>query len=277
MTIKRIYFSSMLHEQGGQNSAFSYALDLAAIHRAHLTISIGVPIIIIPMDYPSAAIADIQLAEDARRLGLAKDQVEELRVKANIAGINASVDVCQNINPMIYDHFCDLARVHDISIVSANTDAEFQWDATVALLAKSGGPVLVVPKGWQKGATIHRVILAWDASAQASRAARDAVPILKPSTEIEVLIVTGETKTARKALWGDIATHLAARFSNVTTNEIPAQDGNVGRAINNHASLNRFDLVIMGGYGHSRFREWVFGGVTRELLKTTDIPLLLSH
>jgi nucleotide-binding universal stress UspA family protein len=278
MTIKRIYLPMMFHEKSTPVSSFDYALDMAVKHRAHLTICIGVSMIIIPTDYPTTSLTYIQFEEDERRLSLAREHAEELRLKATRASVTASTDIFQDINPSIFDHFCEAAYVNDIIIMCADGDAaEFQWSALHAILMHSGGPILVVPSNWQKGADIKYALVAWNNSVQASRALRYAVPILKPSTAIEVLIISESDHNKRIAAWGDIATHLAAHFNKVTTNEIPALDGSIGKAINNHAKLSRADLVIMGGYGHSRFREWVLGGTTRDMLLEAGIPILLSH
>jgi nucleotide-binding universal stress UspA family protein len=278
MTIKRIYLPMMFHEKNTPTSGFDYALDLAVKHHAHLTICIGVSMIIIPTDYPTTSLTNIQFEEDERRLNLAREHAEELRLKASRAGVTASADIFQDINPSIFDHFCEAAYVHDVAIMCADGDAaEFQWSALQSILIYSGGSIIIVPSSWQKGAEIKHALVAWNNTVQASRALRGAMPVLKPSTTIEVLIITEADHNKRNAAWGDVATHLAAHFSKVTTNEIPALDGSIGKAINNHAKLSRADLVIMGGYGHSRFREWMLGGTTRDILLEASVPVLMSH
>jgi nucleotide-binding universal stress UspA family protein len=278
MTIKRIYLPIMFHEKDTPSAGFDYALDMAVNHHAHLTIGIGVSMIIIPSDYPTVSFGNVQSDEDERRVSLARQHAESLRQKATRAGVTASTDIFQDINPSIFEHFCDAAHVHDITVMCADSDeAEFQWGAMQAVLIFSGGAIIIVPSKWDKGADIKHALIAWNNSVQASRALRHAMPILKSSMAIEVLTVTEDEDNIREAAWQDIATHLAAHFSNVTTNEIPALDGRIGKAINNHAKLSRTDLVIMGGYGHSRLREWMMGGTTRDVLLATNVPLLLAH
>jgi nucleotide-binding universal stress UspA family protein len=278
MTIKRIYLPMMFHEKSTPVSSFDYALDMAVNHHAHLTICIGVSMIIIPTDYPTTSLTNIQFEEDERRLNLAREHAEELRLKATRAGVTASTDVFQDINPAIFDHFCEAAHVHDITIMCADNDAsEFQWNAMQAVLIYSGGGILLVPSNWKQGAAMKHVIVAWNDSVQASRAVRNAISFLKSSTAIEILIVVDENHNKRDAYWGNIAAYLAAHFDKVSTNEIPELDGSIGKAINNHAKLSRADLVIMGGYGHSRFREWMLGGTTRDILLEASVPVLMSH
>ncbi len=278
MSIKRILLPMMFHEKSTPISSFDYALDMAVNHHAHLTICIGVSMIIIPTDYPTTSLVNIQFEEDERRLSLAREHAEILRAKATRAGVTASIDVFQDINPAIFDHFCDVAHVHDMTVMCADGDAsEFQWNAMQAVLIYSGGPILLVPSNWTRGASIKHALVAWNNSVQASRAVRSSLQLLKPSTAIEILIVIDEDYNKRDADWGDIAAHLAAHFDKVTTNEIPEFDGSIGKAINNHAKLSRIDLVVMGGYGHSRFREWMMGGTTRDLLLEARVPLLISH
>ncbi len=278
MTIKTICLAMMYNEKSGGEAAFDYAMDMAALHKAHLSICVGVPMIIIPMDYPAASIAEIQYEEDERRLAKAQEKAEELRVRATIGGAPVSVDVYQNINQAIFDRFAAAARVHDISITQAFSDsAEFQTDAAQALLNKSGGPVLIIPETWMSGYKTGKIVIAWDGSVQCSRAVRDAIALFKPSVNIELLTVTGEKPVSRNAPWGEIAPHLSAHFKHFTTAEIPVQDANVAKTIQNHAMLNRSDMIVMGCYGHSRLREWIMGGVTREMLRSTKTPLLMAH
>ena len=278
MTIKTICLAQVFSETHVQDAAFEYALDLAANHKAHLSICIAVPVIIIPMDYPVAIVGTIQTDEEDRRLTLAQQQANAMLNKASINGVTASIDVVQNIFEAILDRIAAASRVHDISVTQGLGGAvEFQSDILQTLLSQSGGPVLVIPRLWKKDSAMVNVIAAWDDSAQCARAVRFASGYLKPSVKIEILSVQEDSKPERDDPWRSIATHLAPHFPHLKTNTIPRLDGDVGKAIHNHAKLTRADLIVMGAYGHSRFREWVLGGATRELMKSAEVPLFMAH
>ena len=278
MTIKTICLVQVFSETHVQEAAFEYALDLAADHEAHLSICIAVPVIVIPMDYPVAIIGTIQTDEEDRRLALAQQQAETMRKKASINGVNASIDVVQNVFDSILERFAAASRVHDLSITEGLEDAfDFQSDVLQTLLSQSGGPVLVIPRLWRKGSKTATIVAAWDASAQCARALRFATGYLKPSVKVEILSVEERSEPSNDDPWQSIATRLAPHFSHLTANTIPRLDGSVGKAIHNHAKLSKADLIVMGAYGHSRFREWVLGGATREMLQRTDVPLFMAH
>jgi len=89
--------------------------------------------------------------------------------------------------------------------------------------------------------------------------------------------VVGEKDIGTEASGSDIARHLARRCREVSVNVLPVGEHGVAATLFAHGILTRTDLMVMGGYGHSRLREFVLGGVTRDTLARTDIPTLLSH
>jgi nucleotide-binding universal stress UspA family protein len=121
----------------------------------------------------------------------------------------------------------------------------------------------------------ERVIVAWNASREAARAVADAMPILDGAREVEVFIASdndiGDLPGA------DIAAHLARHGIDVTVYETPANNVSIGDALLNRASETGADMIVMGGYGRSRFREFVLGGVTRHMLQHMTVPVLMSH
>ena len=123
----------------------------------------------------------------------------------------------------------------------------------------------------------RRIIVAWDGSGRAARAAADALPFLRAAEAVEVVAVTGEKDLPASVTGADIAPHLTRHGVNVTVQSLPALNCDVAETLRNHATLTRSDMIVMGGYVHSRLREMVFGGVTQSLLKQSPVPLLLSY
>jgi nucleotide-binding universal stress UspA family protein len=175
--------------------------------------------------------------------------------------------------------FAQMARHFDLTVV-AQTDPE--QDAPEELMPEaalfgSGRPMLTVPYIQKTGLKLDRVMVCWDGSRPAARAVADAMPFLERSKAIDVVTVSRE-QGARNDLPGvDIAHHLARHKLNVNLKRIVASDIDVASTLLSHAADSGADLIIMGGYGHSRLREFVLGGATRGILESMTVPVLMSH
>ncbi|MGB6587507.1 MAG: universal stress protein, partial [Pseudolabrys sp.] len=141
----------------------------------------------------------------------------------------------------------------------------------------SGRPVLVVPYIQKAGMKLNRTLICWDGSRAAARAIGDAMPFLVRTKSIDVLSVM-KTETARDELPGaDIAHHLARHNLKVDFKRIVANDQDIGNTILSAATDLGSDMIVMGGYGHSRLREFVLGGATRAVLNAMTVAVLMSH
>lgn len=148
------------------------------------------------------------------------------------------------------------------------------------LIMTSGRPVLVVPNAGHYDTVGARILVCWNASREATRAVNDAMPFLQAADKVTVLAVNphkpsggdhGETPSA------DIALHLARHGVNAEAASTVSAGIEVADTILARASDLGVDMIVCGAYGHSRTREWVFGGVTESLLRNTTVPTLLSH
>src|SRR5690606_15884650 len=121
---------------------------------------------------------------------------------------------------------------------------------------------------------LKNVMVAWDGSPTASRAVHAALPVLFLAEKVTVMLVeTGKPRPGEPG--ADIATYLARHGLNVTVDVVPRPQTSVAETILNYVSDNGIDLVAMGGYGHSRMREFLFGGATREILTSMTVPVLM--
>jgi nucleotide-binding universal stress UspA family protein len=100
---------------------------------------------------------------------------------------------------------------------------------------------------------------------------------MRAAEAVEVVAVTGEKDLADSVDGADLARHLARHGVNVAVNSIGARNGDVAQTLRDHAALYSADMIVMGGYVHSRLREMVFGGVTQSLLKQSPVPLFMSY
>jgi len=162
----------------------------------------------------------------------------------------------------------------DPSDPAARTDPDLQ----AYVMLNSAGPVLMVPTIGAAADAGSHVLVAWDESLQASRAVANAVPLLRRAATVTLAVFTPEV-TGRLA-GADIALYLARHGVNVVVRREHNGEGgaaDVGSALLSLASDVAANLLVMGGYGHTRLREVLLGGVTQTVLKSMTIPVLMSH
>lgn len=174
------------------------------------------------------------------------------------------------------DYFAEAARSFDLAIVPQNQPGEETLPSFAeAALFHSGRPVLVVPYIQKTELSLSRVLVGWDGSRSAARAVSDAWPLLARAGSVHVVTIGHGERPER--LQKDFGEHLATHGITATFAMLAGEDIDAGNAILSHAADVQADMLVLGGYGHSRLREWVLGGVTRTVLQTMTIPTLLSH
>jgi nucleotide-binding universal stress UspA family protein len=175
--------------------------------------------------------------------------------------------------------FAALARRFDLSVVAQGEPGKVAPDEVIVegALFGSGRPVVVVPYIQKTGVSLERVMVAWDASRSAARAVADALPLLAKARTIDVVIVASERPKSDEIPGADIGQHLARYGLNVEVKRIVATETDVANTLLSHAADTSADFIVMGGYGHSRLREFILGGVTRGILASMTVPALMSH
>jgi nucleotide-binding universal stress UspA family protein len=137
--------------------------------------------------------------------------------------------------------------------------------------------MIMVPYIQKAPFKIDNVMICWDGSRAAARAVADAIPVLGKSGRIEIVSVTNEPGKQDEIEGADIGRHLARHGLKVDVQRISGGDIDVADALLSHAADSSADFMVMGGYGHSRLREFVLGGVTRLIFESMTVPVLLSH
>jgi nucleotide-binding universal stress UspA family protein len=148
-----------------------------------------------------------------------------------------------------------------------------------SLLFESGRPVLVVPPGYRLTALPRKILVAWKSSPEAARALHDAMPFLRKAEQVDVLTVSPSDSsiTNDDASGLGITAHLARHGIKTTLVQRDSGARSVSEVLLDYARESYAQLIVAGGYGHSRLREWALGGATRELLIGTSLPVLYSH
>lgn len=172
-----------------------------------------------------------------------------------------------------------LGNRHDLLVMARNAGVADDHLRLGQILLKCGLPLLVVPPVWTQPAQFDCIALAWNGTAEALRAIHAAQPLLQRARRIVVL--RGEMRDAYAEIgWlppFDLTGYLAFHDLQAEVQGIAESGDAAGPALLEAAHLQRADLLVMGGYGRSRFSEWLFGGATRHVLGQSTLPLLLRH
>ncbi len=258
--------------------AADYAVSVAQAFGAHLTgmafalkpVIPGMTIEGLGANVIDAAINDAEKAAEA-----AVDRFQALAKKQGVAA--GAVSVTETLVDGV-ERFAKTARCFDLSILpQADPDRSDEQDLYIeAALFTSGRPILVVPYIQKAPAKFERIACCWDGSEPAARAIAEAMPLLHKAKRVDLVIVT--TGKARNQIEGtDMGQHLARHGLNVNVQQIAGADVDVASIILSFAADTGTDLLVMGGYGHSRWRELVLGGATRGILSAMTVPTLMSH
>ncbi|PWS39191.1 universal stress protein [Falsiroseomonas bella] len=258
------------------------AAQLAQRLQAHLT---GLFVLDIPIPAfaggeiaGAAAVAD--LIEGMRAAGLEDAAKVEatFREKLRREGLAGEWRLAEGITGgelALHGRYADLVVVGQ----SGPEDATVGSAAIEAALFQTGRPVLVVPHAGPVASLGKRVLVGWNASREASRALHDALPLIATAESVTVLTINAEpgADSHGEEPGADIARHLARHGLQVTVRRIVGAEISAGDMLLNEAADLGADLLVMGGYGHSRFREFMLGGATRTLLGQMTVPVLMSH
>ncbi|HEX4408764.1 MAG TPA: universal stress protein [Xanthobacteraceae bacterium] len=275
--IKDIVVNLSVTKEG--SPASDYAISIASAFEAHLA---GVAFLydpIVPISgtgYIPPEVIDTQQTENTAAAKAALDRFNEatsragitaepLRFSASLAGAG--------------DQFGRIARRFDLAIVGQAEPHGPSLDDIIAetTLFTSGRPMIVVPYIQKEPLKLDRVMVCWDGSRQSARAVGDALPFLIKAGSVEIVVVTNERGKQDEIEGADIAEHLARHDIKVSVHRVAKGDIDVADALLSHASDSGTDMMVMGGYGHSRLREFVLGGVTHTILRSMTVPVLMAH
>jgi nucleotide-binding universal stress UspA family protein len=275
--IKDILANLSVTKDGGP--AGDYAVSAAAALQAHLT---GVAFIydpVVPVSGTGYIPAEVIESQEADNESAAKAAIKKFLMATDRAGISADPLTISASLAGAGDKFARMARRFDLAIVGqaqpeTSTLEEIIGETT---LFESGRPVILVPYIQKEAFKLDNVMVCWDGSRPAARAIGDAMPLLVKAGGVEIVIVTKERGKQDEIEGVDMGQHLARHGVKVEVHRIPGGDIDVADALLSHAADSGTDFIVMGGYGHSRFREFVLGGVTHSIFRSMTVPVLMSH
>ncbi len=264
---------------GAQDPAGDFAIAIAEAHQAHVT---GLAFSYDPI-IPGAVMGGIppEFIESQRREsdGKAANAVARFDAAAKRAAIEAETRMVNASVAGAARQFGQIARRFDLVVVGQPYGEEGVPDEILdeAALFESGRPVIYVPFIQKAGVSLDRVMVCWDGSRAAARAIADSLPLLKKAKTVEVVVIAEKADKGIEIPGVDLGQHLARHSLTVEVKRITSPDLDVASTILSHAADSSADMIVMGGYGHSRLREFILGGVTRTILETMTVPVLMSH
>ena len=278
--IKEI-FVPLLHA-GSDMVALDAAIALAKLHEAHISV-------LVTLEHPMPLVTEFGYVP----LELTQQQFEEARIGAEAQAkrardhlakeaVSSEVRLTEVMLLWSEETAALQARHADISIIGGpdpGKDSPRFALTFKSLLLNSGRPVLLIPRGARLNVPLRRAVVAWKPTGEASRALHDALPLLANASEIDVLVVDPRVAEGQHGQQpgADIAVHLARHGLKVNVVCQPKSGLSVGGNVLLHVQDVDADLLVMGGYGHARWREVVLGGATNSVLEGATRPVLFSH
>jgi nucleotide-binding universal stress UspA family protein len=275
--IKDIVVNLSVGEKPGP--ACDYAVSLAAAFDAHLA---GIAFLydpIVPVSGAGYIPADVIETQERDNEQATRAALDQFNAACARAGVRAEPLTLSASYGGVGEQFGRVARRFDLAVVG---QAEPETSAVEEIIAESalfesGRPVIIVPYIQKAPLKLDNVMVCWDGSRAAARAIGDSIPLLAKSERVEVVIVANERGKQDEIEGADIGAHLARHGLNVEIRRTALGDIDVADVLLSHAADAGSDLIVMGGYGHSRLREFVLGGATRSILRSMTAPVLMAH
>ena len=262
----------------GAQNANAYAVSLAADQKAELL---------------AVAYAFRQPAPFGLRTGVdrsAADSHEAAVRQAAEASIGSVARLCERQAVELEDRiesclavdapstFAQYARVADVTVIgSGHDEAGDSRELIEAALFQSGRPVILVPEAGVDAFAAKTIAIAWNDTPQSARALADALPLIVRAKETHIVMVTDDDRLDAAMPAIEVAKYLARHGAKAVVDEVQANGQSVRDAIVDRAVAAGADLLVMGAYGHSRLREQILGGATRDMIAGAPLPVLMSH
>ncbi len=274
-----MYKTLLLHldERERRGERLEIAVRLAEAFDAQLVGAFASPKNHVPSPVLAEAGAEMVEVERRNRRDLVSSAEKQFIDTARRGGVRFHWEPLHGTG---YEDIVAGARCSDLVITGQpEIDDASQRNFVGVLLLSAGRPVLLVPYAGRFTRIGQRVLIAWNGSRESARAVRDALPFLARASSVEVMEF--ETQAGARgfseSVSTDVGAYLARHGVKVTLSRQSASDVDVGNLILSRAADYDSDLIVMGGYGHSRMRELILGGVTRTLLESMTVPVLMSH
>lgn len=274
-------FKSFLvfHALEEPTSALKPVIELAQEFDAHLDVvvlaSLMTPSVAMYDGAPASYWAELNnemSARAAERVNDVEKMMGEMSVSATVA---AECNYIGQISHSIARYsLCVDACVVDKRALQSQQAVAKAFDGA---LFEAGCPILLIGEKAPNLNPASTVIIAWNGRPEASKAVHRSLPISQQAKEVHVVAVDPNEADFGEDPGDDIATFLARHDVKATVDAVPSGGKSVVETLLQRAKDLNADLLVMGGYGHSKTREWILGGATRDILDSADLPVFLVH
>ena len=256
------------------------SISLAMSYGAHLdAIATGFESVNVPfMAEGGAAIASIVQLEYERAMERAEAALAVFETEAKGAEVSYNTRALAGTFGDVVATVAATARLYDLTVVSQGEPDRDVHDNRLPqeLLLQTDGPLLMFPYTFRGAFKAARIGICWDGSRLAARALHDAMPLLAQADNLTA-ITLNLSEVPEEASPIQLAKHMARNGLPMRTISLNADRAEVQASLLSIAADESLDLLVMGGYGHARMQETVFGGVTREMFRSMTVPVLMSH
>ena len=274
------YKTILVHIDPGRRCSVrvDVAIRLAQQHDAHL-VALHALAPFEPPGYVMAemgpAIIEVQKRAGAAEMARTEGEFTKQASAAGLRNVEWRTAVDDPVEAMtLHARYADL-------VVIGQTDpsdgSNIAADFPERLVLAAGRPVLILPSAGSFPTIGKRILVAWNPSREATRAVTDAIPLLQLADKVHVMAVNPRHGEHGNVPGADIGLYLARHGVRVEVKSDHGAEIDVGNELLSRAADLDADLIVMGGYGHSRLKEWVLGGATRTILASMTAPVLMSH
>ncbi len=274
------YKTILVHVDTGKRcqTRMDIAMKLARSHDAHLVGLNAVTALRLPA-YAAAEAGTVLIEAQQRAFAEQAKRSKEAFDRA-VAASGISKSEWRSSEADAVDAVTLNARYADLVVLSqphAADQGAVEEDFAERVVLACGRPTLMVPYADSFKSVGERVLVAWNASREASRALTDAIPLLREAKEVKVIAINPDGDDHGAVPAADISLYLARHGVRAEAVTDYGDDIDVGNELLSRASDYSSDLIVMGAYGHSRMRELIMGGATRTIITSMTVPVLLSH
>ena len=261
----------------------SAASKICIENDAHLDVlAVGIDRTQVGYSYVGSGAVILQVAleraeEDARAI----EAAAKAAIDAETPGCRCAVEAAVAQVGALTDLVAQRARFADLVILPRPYGSGQDADAEAvieAALFEGRAPVLVVPDSGLRSATMQRIVIAWNQSPEAMTAVRHALPMLKAADRVDITVIDPPTHGPERSDPGGMLCQMLVRHGvkaevSVLARTLPR----VSDVLARYVADQNADLLVMGAYGHSRFREAMLGGATRNMLEKAKVPVFMAH
>jgi nucleotide-binding universal stress UspA family protein len=258
----------------------AFAVALAKAQHANLIGVAFAPKALLPLYGADVGFADMsEVLEGVKSQGQAA--LDAFKAAAAAAGVQAEGRLMQGMSEEFPHDFAYFARQVDLTILGQPRDGDpliGQYALVERCLFASGRPVMIVPAALSEATLEGMIVAAWDGSAEAARAFNDALTFLKAAKQVVLLTGVAEGGGDKdEPPIDDMVAHLNRHGVSVEVERVTSNESDAGRLLLSKAKALEADMIVMGAFHHSRWREFILGGVTLTMLEEATIPLFMAH